>query len=183
MQRKYYIKPIAILVCIICVCAILTYLYLQIPNDAPNADSVKDLQASAGHVFTDLQGTAITFEPFEGKVRVVNSWASWTPFSVQELRDLEQLASEVSKDEVAVLAINRKEPKEMAIQFLGTIFKFENITFMIDVSDYFYNSVGGFAMPETIFYDKKGSVVYHARGSLTLEQMRLHTKEAIDHVQ
>jgi thiol-disulfide isomerase/thioredoxin len=130
-------------------------------------------------VYTDLQGNPITFEAYEGKVRVVNSWASWTPFSVAELTDLESLAQEFKSKDVVILAINRKEPKEIANQFLKTIQEFKEIVFIIDITDAYYASTRGFAMPETVIYDATGKIVFHKRGQMTKEEMQKYVTLAI----
>lgn len=167
-------NTIALLVIIIVlvIAGSVTYFFYSTPNDALDSEAKKTLSAESGLSFTDLDGNTITFDQFEGKVRVVNSWASWTPFSVQELKDLHTIAAEFKDQGVAVIAINRKESKEQAVQFLGSIQTFENITFALDPEDAYYASIGGFSMPETMIYDAKGNLVTHKRGSMTQEEMR-----------
>ncbi len=65
------------------------------------------------------------------------------------------------------------------MQFLKTIKNFEHIIFAIDKTDSFYTSIGGFAMPETVFYDSKGSIVFHKRGSMDLAEMKGHLDELL----
>jgi thiol-disulfide isomerase/thioredoxin len=103
---------------------------------------------------------------------VVNSWASWSPFSVQELKDLETIASENKDNNIVFIAINRKEPKENAKLFLQSIQAFSHIQFVIDVGDTYYTSVGGFSMPETVIYDTKGAIVEHKRGNMSIDEIR-----------
>ncbi len=170
------------LLCVLCVligaAAVTYYLYVT-PNDAANSDARRTLGLSEGQSFTDLQGTDISLEEHEGKVRVVNSWASWTPFSAQELKDLETLAAAHANEGVVVIAINRDEPKEQAQQFLSTLGTFEHIQFILDGSDTFYDSVEGYAMPETLFYDARGNIYHHKRGNMTKEEMERLLMETI----
>lgn len=178
-MNRTNVLAVCILIALLAVAAGVTYFFYITPNDNADSPALKDLEATDERIFTDLQGNPIDFTSFEGKVRVVNSWASWCPFCTQELRDFETLASEFKDKNVAVIAINRKEPKEQASAFLGTIQEFQNIVFAIDLTDAFYASTLGFAMPETIFYNSKGEVVMHQRGELNLEQMRTYTLQAI----
>lgn len=129
--------------------------------------------------YTDLAGNPFIFDDYRGMVRVVNTWASWSPFSVDELKNLEQIGQEYSDQNVAVIAINRKEPKERAVQFLSTIADFTAIHFAVDLTDAYYQSVGGFSMPETVFYDSRGNIVFHKRGALTMDEMYTYVDAAL----
>lgn len=145
--------------------------------DTPAATSA--LKGSEAHIYTDLNGNPIDLSQYEGKVRVVNSWASWCPFCVNELPDLEKLAAEYGGDEVVVLAINRKENPVIAKKFLNKVGQFNNLIFVMDSTDNYYKTTGGFSMPETIFYDREGNIAVHKRGFMKLEEMKVHVETAI----
>jgi cytochrome c biogenesis protein CcmG, thiol:disulfide interchange protein DsbE len=176
---KANIIALLVIILVLVTAGSVTYYFYSTPNDAIDSEAKKTLSTESGLSFTDLDGNTITFDQFEGKVRVVNSWASWTPFSVQELKDLHTVAAEFKDQNVAVIAINRKESKELAVQFLSTIQSFENITFALDPDDAYYASIGGFSMPETVIYDAEGNLVTHKRGSMTQEEMRTLIREAL----
>lgn len=178
-MHKSNIITLIVIVAVFITAGVITYIVRAIPNDKANSEAQKSLATSEEQVFTDLQGNPISFKQFEGKVRVVNAWASWTPFSVQELRDLETLAGEYKDTDVVVIAVNRKEPKEVAVQFLESIRTFEHTVFAIDITDSFYKSIGGFSMPETVFYDARGTIVLHKRGSMSLTEMRSHLDKVL----
>lgn len=178
-MRRTLIVTVTILVGILIIGGGITYFVHTTPNDDAHAKASQDLAVSSSQVYTDLQGNPFTFESFEGKVRVVNSWASWTPFSSNELKNFEKLATEYPEDKVVVIAINRKEPKEFAVAFLKTLQDFSHIEFAIDLTDSFYASVGGFAMPETVFYDARGNVTFHKHGDMTFEEMKTYTDMAL----
>lgn len=181
MEKRNFLLLLALL-CILIVAGTITYVIYKTPNDASNSNASQDLLVSKTAVYTDLEGNPFTFELYEGKVRVVNAWASWSPFSYAELKDLETLAREYEDKEVVFIAINRKESKEQAKSYLSTIQEFKKMIFAIDVTDAFYTSIKGYAMPETVFYDARGNVVFHKRGNMTLEEMREHI-EAVLRVQ
>jgi len=129
--------------------------------------------------FTDVLGNPVNLSDYLGEVLVVNSWASWSPFSQTELADLSQVASEYSGREIKILAINRAESSDMAIRYLNTINTLDNVTLVLDKSDKFYNSIGGYAMPETVFYDDKGNIVFHSHGPLKPDDIRKYLEQAI----
>lgn len=178
MQRVQLLTLLCIVV-IVAIAGAVTYYFFAVPNDKANSEASKNLTISDVAVYTDLEGNPVSFEAYEGKVRMVNSWASWTPFSQVELQDLESVAQEYKGKDIAFLAINRKEPKEMAKQFLQTMPESKEVTFIIDLTDAYYLKTGGYAMPETLVYDAQGAVVMHKRGPMTKDEMRKYLDLAI----
>ena len=177
-MKRPALRALVAIVVVLCICFALTYFVVNRPHDSSKSAAKSQLSVSEENVFTNLEGVPISFTEYEGKVRVVNLWASWTPFSIEELKNLELLAAEYATKNVVVLGINRKEPKEQAIRFLSELPQFSHIIFVIDLSDAFYKSIGGYAMPETIFYDTRGNITFHQRGEMTLEEMKIRVEEA-----
>lgn len=128
---------------------------------------------SGGALFEleDYEGNLIRSHDFEQEVLVVNAWASWCPFCVNELPDFAELA-ETFPDDVAVIAINRAEPLRTAKNYSDNLNLGDSITFLVDPEDAFYRSIGGFSMPETLFLDKNGEIVLHKRGPLSFDEMK-----------
>jgi len=133
---------------------------------------------SAASPYVDLDGNTIDLETFKGKPLIVNSWASWIPFSQTELPMLIEVASQ-HRDALHVLAINRKEDLGVMRSFLDTFGISRSIIFLHDPSDAFYAAIGGYAMPETVFYDADGVMVQHKRGVLTREELDAFTNEIL----
>lgn len=178
-MQKNGVIVLIVVVLLLCVAAFATYLIKIAPNDAPNSDAKKTLATTEAQVFTDLDGNPLSLEQFEGKVRVVNSWASWTPFSAQELKDLEELARVYKDREVVVIAINRMESKEFAKSYIESLGAFLDIIIGIDVNDTYYATIGGYAMPETVFYDTQGNIIFHKRGSMTYAEMEQNLQKVL----
>ncbi|MDC1205262.1 TlpA family protein disulfide reductase [Candidatus Pacebacteria bacterium] len=155
------------------------FLYAFIQSDTASDQNSEATRVLGGteSPFTDLQGNPFPLEEHKDKVRVVNAWASWCPFCVNELPDFITLSQEFK--DVAVIAINRKESNVLAQSFVAQFESLGNVVFVQDPEDSFYKSIGGFAMPETVFYDQEGNVSFHKRGFMTLEEMRSHTQTAI----
>lgn len=128
------------------------------------------LEVAKTDVLLDSSGAPVSFEQYESTVRVINSWASWTPFSSTELPLLNELASQYKDSGVVFLAINRDEPVERIDAFLATLPPLQNITFIRDVEDSLYAASLGYTMPETLFYDADGNLIFHKRGALTREE-------------
>ena len=119
----------------------------------------------------DLSGNQVSLADFEGKALVINSWATWCEFCLEELPDFAQLQEEFG-DDIAVIAINRRESREQAKQFTDELEVTDAYSILLDEDDTFYRAIGGFGMPETLFVDSAGTVRIHKRGFMLLEEMR-----------
>ncbi len=121
--------------------------------------------------YTNLSGNAVNIADFQGKPLIINMWASWSPFSQGDLKALGEIKKEYG-DKISVVAMNRMETKETALAYLNTIGREEGIEYLIDQDDHLFSTIEGYAMPETLFYDEIGNLVFHKRGSLTSEELK-----------
>ncbi|MEM9336240.1 MAG: TlpA disulfide reductase family protein [Patescibacteria group bacterium] len=176
MSRSTIIT-IVILILIIGAAALYTF-SRSTPPEFTDADSAL-LPGEGVAPYTDLEGNIVSFDDFRGDIIVANAWASWCPFCVNELPDFATVAAEYSDRGVTVLAINRKEDRRIAIRFLETLNNPKDIMFILDPDDNFYNSIGGFTMPETVFYDREGNIFLHKRGFMDKAEMRGHIDRAL----
>jgi thiol-disulfide isomerase/thioredoxin len=127
--------------------------------------SIQDL------VLNDYKGKTVKLSDFAGKPLVINSWASWCPFCRQEIPDFVTAQKEFG-DKVVIVAVNRQESLEVAKGYTDKQGTTNNLIFLLDPSDSFYQSIGGFSMPETIFVDKNGNIAEHKRGPMDLNEIR-----------
>lgn len=130
------------------------------------SNDLKVIENKEGTTYTDLDGTPVSLLDYKGTPLIINAWASWIPFSQEELKLLAKIKNTYG-DSIVVLAINRKEDIPTIKAYLDFIGKQEGIIFLNDPSDNFYKAVQGYAMPETVFYNADGVIVSHKRGVLT----------------
>lgn len=125
----------------------------------------------------NYEGQVITRASFAGRPLVINSWAAWCPFCVKEMPDFAAIQEEF-KDKIVVVAIDRAESLETAKKFSDETGVTGRIILLLDPNDSWYQAVGGFSMPETIFINSEGIVVDHKRGPMELDEMRTRVKNA-----
>ncbi len=142
------------------------------------SDNLGNLQKAPDFHLQDYNGKTVSLADFSGKPLVINSWAAWCPFCKQELSDFTIMQKEFG-DKVTIIAIDRSES-------LGTVKKYtdqqgisDDLIFLLDPSDSFYQSIGGFSMPETIFIDKNGNIIDHKRGPMDIKEMRQKIQKII----
>ena len=180
LTRSHYVL-IGGLVFVIIVFGLIT-LYVADRNHLGIKTETKEIFTDTSEdesTYQDILGNKVSLDTYLGRVMVVSAWASWSPFSSADLQALNDLATNYSDDNVVFIAMNRKETKEQAVRYLNTLPKIPNLLVVIDTEDKFYERVGGYAMPETIIFDRKGNIVLHDRGVVDLENISDVLKETL----
>lgn len=143
-------------------------------NQEPSATTSKIFDLT----LENYDGKAIKLADFRGKSLVVNSWAAWCSFCRKELVDFAALQKEFG-DKVVIIAIDRAESREVAKKYSDELGVTSDLIFLLDPSDSFYKSIGGFSMPETIFVDKNGKIVDHKRGPMNIREIKQKIQKLI----
>lgn len=141
-------------------------------------NDLKVIKAPEGFAYTDLDGTPVDIKNFKAKPLIINSWATWSPFSLTELIQLKHI-QDTYGDRVSILAINRMENSGVIKSYLSTNNITDSVKIIIDPTDNFYKAIGGYAMPETVFYNADGKLVHQARGVLTADALQQITESII----
>jgi cytochrome c biogenesis protein CcmG, thiol:disulfide interchange protein DsbE len=118
----------------------------------------------------DIDGNTVSLDDFRGKVLVINSWATWCPFCIDEIPDFVSLQEEFG-DKIVVIAINRQESLEKSKSYTDGLGVTDGLLYLLDPRDSFYKNIGGFSMPETIFVDGNQNIIIHKRGPMELDEM------------
>jgi thiol-disulfide isomerase/thioredoxin len=171
MNRKNILVLLAI-VFVVIVLGVITYLVrTHSIKEAQNEAKKTLFSDDANAQFLDTQSNPISLDTYEDNILVVNVWASWSPYTSIEFPILEEVAAAYKDRGVKVLGMNRKESQVQIERYLATIPKYEHIEQIIDVNDFFYAGVDGYAMPETIIYDRDGKIIQHIRGVVVKSEL------------
>ncbi len=120
---------------------------------------------------TDYDGKTVSLEDFNDQILIINSWASWCPFCNKELQDF-LIAEQEYQGKIKVIAINRGESLEQAKRFSDQLWVSDRLTLLLDPKDSFYQAIGGFTMPETVFVGSARKILDHKRGPVDLDEIR-----------
>ncbi len=118
-------------------------------------------------VLKDYAGEDVRLSQFKREILVVHAWATWCTYCADELKNLATLKNKYG-ERIEILAPNRAESVHVAKAFTDALGLGEGIRFLIDSDDAFYKSIGGFAMPETLFINDRGEIFYHQRGPMNM---------------
>jgi len=176
-------KKVGFIVVIILIVIVVIVVALQRPSDTTNNDektqiTKENLDDAPDFSLPDYDGNVVSLDDFNGKVLVINSWATWCPFCVTELPDFVELQEEFG-NKIVVIAIDRRESLTTARDFTDSLEISDDIIFLLDSNDSFYQSIGGFSMPETLFINTDGDITFHKRGFMTLTEMRQRTEAVL----
>lgn len=152
--------------------------FLAASRNNESGTTVSDLRAAPDFRLKDYDGTERSLADFKGKHLVINSWASWCPFCVQELSDFAALQEEFG-ERILIIAIDRAEPLATAKEFSDRRGVTGKIILLLDPEGSFYQSIGGFSMPETVFVDRDGFIRDHKRGPMDLLEMRRRVEKIL----
>ena len=111
-----------------------------------------------------------TFTPAEGRLIVVNFWATWCTPCVAELPYFEQLALEYPQ--IDVIAIHSQLTTEDVPAWLAD--RAFDLTFALDETGEVLAAFDGSDMlPQTAIIAPDGTIVYNAVGSMTYDQLKV----------
>lgn len=148
--------------------------YLKRDGDAPRE----------GALMPDFRLLNLDGEPVHlsalGKPAIVNFWASWCAFCIEEMPDFERVHQAVG-GQVALIGINRAESLEIAERFAGETGV--TYTLVLDLDDELGGRGGPYqvvGMPTTLYVRADGTVDTVKVGFHTFEEMLELTSALID---
>ncbi|MDF3004674.1 MAG: TlpA family protein disulfide reductase [Oscillospiraceae bacterium] len=129
---------------------------------------------------TDLEGNKVELDSFKGKPIVLNFWASWCGFCVQEMPDFDTVYKELG-DEVTFVMLNVtdgvRETREKGEKYYAE----KGYSFPVyfdDQGTQGTNAYGVTGFPSTYFIDSNGNLAAYAGGMIDQEALRRGIKLA-----
>lgn len=171
MNRKNILFVVGIIVFLVMVALLTYYIRTTAIKEAQNEANKTLFSDDVNAKFLDAQNNPIELDAFADSILVVNVWASWSPYAEVEFPILNDIASTYRDRGVKVLGMNRKESSIQIERYLASVPAYENIEQIIDVNDFFYAGIDGYAMPETIIYDRDGKIIQHIRGVVVKSEL------------
>lgn len=162
MQRKTVLIVASIIVAISLAFFFFSYFKYEPPADE---DTFREEYAL---VLRDYEGNEVSLKEFRREILIVYAWASWCPYCGAELEYLASLKEKYGED-LSIVAVNRAEPLVDAKDFTDKLQGLDKLVLLLDGGDMLYKQIDGYAMPETIFINKNGDIIYHQRGPITPE--------------
>jgi thiol-disulfide isomerase/thioredoxin len=171
MNRKNVLVVVGIVLVVVAVAFLTYFIRMNAVKEAQNEANKTLFSKDENAQFLDAQNNPIELDAFTDSILVVNVWASWSPYTEVEFPILNEIAGNYKDRGVKVLGMNRKESSVQIERYLASIPRYENIEQIIDVNDFFYAGIDGYAMPETIIYNRDGKIIQHIRGVVVKSEL------------
>ncbi|MTI69362.1 MAG: redoxin domain-containing protein [Firmicutes bacterium] len=118
----------------------------------------------------NLQGEKVSLSDYEGKIVMLNFWATWCGYCDKEMPDFEKLYNENKDKDFVILAVNARESKETVKEYINK----GGYTFpvLLDKSGKINRKylIGG--LPTTYFISKDGILLGGVPGMMSYPQMK-----------
>lgn len=123
-----------------------------------------DAPALPETTFTDPDGGTHSFADYEGKVLLVNFWATWCAPCRKEMPSLDMLQSELGGDDFQVLTIatGRNAPSRIDAFYAETGVK--NLPVLLDPKQQLARDMGVLGLPVSVLIDREGHEVARLLG-------------------
>lgn len=172
MKNKSLIVTIFVLVAIIALAAAV-YPTLadkaeQPPTETENTTSAVQYQQYADIKIFDKDGNEVKLSDFEGKPVILNFWATWCGYCIEEMPDFEEAYKEYGND-IQFLIVNTDDGITKGEEFIAD----KGYTFPT-YYDLEYNAAityGISGIPRTIAIDKDGNIRYNRAGMVDAEAL------------
>ena len=165
-QPEQLIKSSLMLVSAVIVWLIL-FAPLSVAEDFPPTDGdmqgfvlVKDRPPVPDVTFLDGNGNVVAASDFNGKVLLLNFWATWCPPCIREMPALDRLQAEMGSDDFTVVAISA----DVAGPFLRDKLGLTNLDLYLDPKFTAWQAFRAGGLPATFAIDRKGRIVGVLRG-------------------
>ena len=122
---------------------------------------------SGNFTLMDLDGNEISLSDFNGKVLILNFWATWCPPCREEIPDFVEVYNEYESEDVQFIGVSNED-----ISTLRSFVEDYNISYPILIDD--ENIMGKWgisAIPTTFVFDKDGQIISKSVGMMTREQL------------
>lgn len=117
----------------------------------------------------DLTGQQRSLDEFNGKVVLVNFWASWCRPCIEELPSIHRLIESMRDKSFAVIGVNVAESEMRVRTAAGRLgMKFP---VLLDTDSKVFNGWGATILPTAYVLDRSGRVRYIGRGPLEWDRM------------
>jgi thiol-disulfide isomerase/thioredoxin len=148
--------------------------YIEREGDAPKAGAI-----APDFRLLNLQGDPVQLSQL-GKPVVLNFWASWCAFCIEEMPDFQRLQEQVG-DRATVIGINRAESRATAERFADQTGA--RYTLLLDLDDELGDASGPYqviGMPTTLYIRADGVVDTVKVGFHELDEMFALTSNLLD---
>lgn len=112
--------------------------------------------------FVTVDGETMTNKDLEGKIVLLNFWATWCGPCVREMPGLNEFVATQSSDDFVVVALAREQNKETIMPFIKK--NGYDFIFVPDVNKEVYSNFADKSIPRNVVLDADGKIIFQLMG-------------------
>ena len=130
----------------------------------------------------DVDGRQYDLSAMQGRVVVINFWATWCPPCIEEMPTIQNLWADTHTSGLEVLAVNVGEPAGAIRAFLADFEPKLEFPVLLDPKGEAFQTWRVRGLPKTFVVDKRGNIIYEAEGGrdMNSEHIRGRLQVLID---
>ena len=107
-------------------------------------------------IFEDFSGNEISLKDYQGKLVIINFWATWCAPCKKEMPSLDQLYQDSSFKNLEVLAVNMEQPNVKKTKKFFADLNIKKLSIFFDSNLNFVKEFKLRGVPTTVLLNKKG---------------------------
>ncbi|WP_455199035.1 TlpA family protein disulfide reductase [Kaarinaea lacus] len=119
---------------------------------------------AADFTLKDMDDSSHSLKDYQGKVVMLNFWATWCPPCRHEMPSMEEVYQRYEDQGFAVLAINEWEDADRVFIYTGQLSIPPTFPILFDKLGVVADKYAVKGLPTTVLLNRKGQVVYRAIG-------------------
>ena len=137
----------------------------------------------------DQYGDTHVLSEYRGKTVILNFWATWCPYCVQEMPDFQEVYRFYGSNEEDLVVLGVANPKtdeyafanDQSMEYIKEFLEDGGFDYpvLMDVSGEVFAAYGVTSLPITIFIDSQGNVHRAVRGAISRSSLYTLTEDAL----
>jgi len=120
--------------------------------------------AAPAFSLADVEGSAAALSDHQGKVVMLNFWASWCPPCRREMPSMQRLYAKYADQGFVVIAVNQWEDEDLVFEFVSRLEPEPGFPVLLDRDSKVAEDYGVKGLPTTFLIDREGNIRYRAMG-------------------
>ncbi|WP_415300101.1 TlpA family protein disulfide reductase [Candidatus Pelagibacter sp. Uisw_134_02] len=145
---------------------ITNFCYALEKPDIKNLVLTKNLKVYEGIIFKDINQKNVNLDDFEGKLILLNFWATWCAPCREEMPSLDNLQSNSNLDNLKIFPINIGQEDVSKSEFFFKELNIKNLNIFMDAPITLAKKFSLRGVPTTILFNKQGKEFARIMGSI-----------------
>ena len=123
-------------------------------------------------IFEDFLGNEINLNQYNGKLVIINFWATWCAPCKKEMPSLDMLFQDKSFENLQIFAVNMEQPNTLKTKKFFTDLNIKKLSIFFDSNLNFVKEFKLKGMPTTVLINKKGEEFARIIGEVNFQNAK-----------